>query len=182
MTGYRHSRDKGIWDTIRLVAIIASVVVLVVAGALLFPGSGKFLEGIFGPGELPDIEFQTLQPDPGANGYLVCPLTICRNVEPDAVPPEYDIPVEALRNRILSLIDIQPNIEIHSINMARQKFNFVAKAPDMRFPDLITIQLYARGEGRSTLAIYSRSPLGGGTAGRNRERIETWLRLIEPLE
>ena len=45
----------------------------------------------------------------------------------------------------------------------------------MRFPDTIVVRFLDRPDGRSTLAIYSRSQLGTNDLGVNLARIERWL-------
>jgi uncharacterized protein (DUF1499 family) len=48
----------------------------------------------------------------------------------------------------------------------------------MRFPDTIDVLIIGCGEGRSTLALYSRSQIGRSDLGINRARLERWLRRI----
>ena len=45
----------------------------------------------------------------------------------------------------------------------------------MRYPDSITVRFLPLEEGRSTLAIYSRSHYGRSDFGVNKERVDGWL-------
>ena len=49
----------------------------------------------------------------------------------------------------------------------------------MRFPDTIDLEVFAAGEGQSTLALYSRSLLGRKDFGVNRARVERWLAALD---
>jgi uncharacterized protein (DUF1499 family) len=48
----------------------------------------------------------------------------------------------------------------------------------MRFPDTVDALVVGRGEGRSTVALYSRSQVGYSDLGVNRARIARWLERI----
>ena len=52
---------------------------------------------------------------------------------------------------------------------------YIQRSRLMGFPDTIVVRFLERPEGRSTLALYSRSQLGRGDFGVNRARIERWL-------
>jgi uncharacterized protein (DUF1499 family) len=43
------------------------------------------------------------------------------------------------------------------------------------FPDYVSVRAIDLGEGRATLAVYSRSRFGYGDMGVNRARVEAWL-------
>lgn len=45
----------------------------------------------------------------------------------------------------------------------------------MRYPDTIDGEVFAVGEGKSSLAIYSRSLVGNGDFGVNRARLVRWF-------
>lgn len=169
-------------DIIRNVAIGLSVVVIIAGALLLLPGANKYLEGIFGTGDLPDVDFQTLQLKDSPNQYLVCPQGICQNAAAHETAPVYDMPVEDLRARLFSYLDSQPDIEVQRMDLPNRQFDIIQRTPTMRFPDLVTVKFYALEDGRSTLAIYSRSLYGYSDVGTNKRRVRRWLQIIAPNE
>lgn len=52
---------------------------------------------------------------------------------------------------------------------------FVERSALMRYPDTINAQVFGAGQGRSTLALYSRSQIGYSDLGANRARIDAIL-------
>jgi len=52
---------------------------------------------------------------------------------------------------------------------------YVQRTKIMRFPDTVNVRFIDLGDGRSTIALYSRSQLGESDFGVNRARIERWL-------
>lgn len=59
---------------------------------------------------------------------------------------------------------------------------YVQRTPNLRMPDYISIKLIDLSEGRSTIAIYSRSRFGYGDMGVNKARVDLWLSSIQTFE
>ena len=56
---------------------------------------------------------------------------------------------------------------------------YIQHSPAFGFPDIITVEFVALGPDRSGIALYSRSRYGRNDFGKNRERVERWLGLLE---
>jgi uncharacterized protein (DUF1499 family) len=52
---------------------------------------------------------------------------------------------------------------------------YIQRSERLGFPDTIVVRFIDYPEGRSSLAIYSRSQLGESDLGANKARIERWL-------
>lgn len=164
-------------DILRLAAIGLSVVVIIAGLTLIFVGPER-LESLFSEGELPEVDFKTLKRPDSPNSYLVCPPDSCGNAEPDETAPIFDIPPSALRAKVLEFVDRSPDIRTHRMDLEANRFDFVERTPAMRFPDVITVKIFDRGGGGSTLAIYSRSVYGHSDLGANKRRVRRWLAVI----
>jgi uncharacterized protein (DUF1499 family) len=55
----------------------------------------------------------------------------------------------------------------------------VQRSAFFRFPDTITLQVFPLPDGTSTLAIYSQSNYGYGDFGVNKDRVHSWIGLID---
>lgn len=69
----------------------------------------------------------------------------------------------------------EPRVERLAVDEETLTERWVQRSRVMRFPDTVNVRFVDLGEGRSTLALYSRSQLGSDDMGVNRARIERWL-------
>jgi len=168
-------------DTVRVIAIALSIVVIVAGMALLLMDPSK-LGGLFGSGEgLAPVDFATLRHEAPEEGYLACPPQRCPNAQPDAASPVFDIPVGRLRDRLLEFVDGAAGVRPERLDMERQQFRFLAPVPGGPAPDVVTVRLYpAEGNG-STLAIYSRTVVGNSLPERHERRVKRWLAALTPV-
>lgn len=149
-------------------------IVMVVALALVFVGREQVLEIVFGPIDQSAVDFATIDTTGRENTYLVCPPDLCGQ-EPDHASPVFDFPATELRNIWFSMIGNEPRTDWVASNEEIQQYDFLQRTRLMRFPDTITVRFLVLDEGRSTLAIFSRSHYGRKDFGVNRERIDGWL-------
>lgn len=171
------------FDTFRLVVIGLSVLVLIIGAVMLgliYSGRTAWLENLFGPGEAVEVDFATLERQSRSNSYLACPEDRCPQARVDQVVPVFALDAESLQKRLTDWVDSQPDISLKSMDPEQRLFHFVARTPKMRFPDLVSVQIFAAGEGRSTAAIYSRSVYGKSDLGANERRVKTWLTILAP--
>ncbi|NQV80900.1 MAG: DUF1499 domain-containing protein [Alphaproteobacteria bacterium] len=147
--------------------------VLVVAGC----------SAAFSVGEVNAINFATLSPGDTPNQYLVCPAALCRETSADLESPMFAINETALRVAWESVAVAAPRTSrVGEFNAGRQ-LAYVQRSAVFKFPDVIAVEFFALGDGRSTIAIYSRSVYGRSDFGVNQKRIMAWLeQLAEALE
>jgi uncharacterized protein (DUF1499 family) len=154
------------------------ICVTIVAAVLLFTPLGERpLSTLFGVGDFEAVAFSDLELTENPNQFLVCPPGIC-NADPHADSPVFDVSIEELRDRWHEIIAAQPRMELLVADQERQQFEHVQRSARFRFPDIITVRFISVSPSQSTLAIYSRSVYGKSDFGVNRERIETWLRIL----
>lgn len=58
---------------------------------------------------------------------------------------------------------------------------YVQRSPWMKFPDYVSVKTIDLGNGRGTLAIYSRARFGRDDLGVNRARVERWMAALTPF-
>ena len=154
--------------------LVLAGIVIVVAIALVIVGREQSLEMIFGPIDTSPVDFATIDTTGRENTYLVCPPGLCAQ-EPDRTSPVFAISATKLRNSWFSMIGAEPRTDWVSSNEEIQQYDFVQRTKLMRFPDTITVRFLPLEEGRSTLAIFSRSHYGRSDLGVNKARIDGWL-------
>lgn len=161
---------------------------LAIAG-FLFPATlvaAFFLTGperiwsLFGAADLGPVEFETLVRRATPNDALACPPDICQ-AQSDVTPAVYETDAANLRYWFAQMIAAEPRITTVAIDDATMTDRYIQRSALMRYPDTIVVRFFDLPDGRSTIALYSRSQLGHGDMGVNRARIERWLgRLTVP--
>ncbi|WP_238313392.1 DUF1499 domain-containing protein [Methylobacterium crusticola] len=134
---------------------------------------------LFGPPDLGPVEFATLRRRASPNDALACPPDVCPQAKADFVPPDYPVPGARLREIVRAVAEAEPRTALVFSDRWGEQDRYVARSRLMRFPDTITVEIVGRGEGRSSLALYSRSQIGRGDLGVNRARLSRWLSGIE---
>jgi uncharacterized protein (DUF1499 family) len=160
------------WWKVVLV-ILGAPVVLYVALASIY-GRVGMLEKAFGPIERAPVDFSTLELKASPNQYLVCPPELCL-AKPHAPSPIFEASLEELRTAWQRVIESQPRVTLLSSDSNAEQYEYQALTPVIHFPDAVTVRLLPANEGRSTIAVYSRSHYGYGDLGVNRGRVQTWL-------
>jgi uncharacterized protein (DUF1499 family) len=158
----------------KLGAIVVAVPVVLYMFLAMIYGRVGLLERVFGPIRREQVDFATLELKPSPNQYLVCPPELCR-AKPHAESPVFDLTLEELRAAWFRMIERQPRVRLLSSDPGKEQYEYQALTPVIHFPDAVTVRLLEAGEGRSTLAVYSRSHYGYGDLGENRRRVQGWI-------
>ncbi len=133
---------------------------------------------LFGPPDLGPVDFETLSRRSSPNDALACPEGVCPAGASDIVTPVYPVSAPVLREIVRAVAARQPRTVLVFAARREGEDRFIARSRLMRYPDTVNVRIYGAGEGRSTLALYSRSQIGHSDLGANRARIETWLAAI----
>ena len=155
-------------------------IVVVVGLVFALADRDSLLAVLFGPVEIQDIDFETLEPTDRPNRYLVCPPNLCA-AEADRESPVFEIPAPALRARWMRMIAAQPRTSAGAADDAALQYDFVQRSRLISYPDTVTVRFIALDGNRSTLALYSRSNYGYDDFGVNQARIEDWLAQLQAL-
>lgn len=156
---------------------LRSLLVVVIGIAIAFAAliwEGTTLESVLYVGEVPVIDFATLQRDSVPNQYLLCPKGMCQ-AETDGEAPVFDLPNERLQVAWEEMLAEQPRLQLLRRDVTNIQIDYVQRTRFLRFPDLITVRFVPIDDGHSTVAMYSRSVWGKGDMGVNRTRVEEWL-------
>jgi uncharacterized protein (DUF1499 family) len=153
-----------------LFIIVVGIAIAVVA--LIWEGTT--LESMLDVGDVPVIDFATLQRGPDPNQYLLCPKGMC-TTQTDGEAPVFDVPIEQLQVAWDEMLVEQPRLQVLRREVTNVQIDYVQRTRLLRFPDLITVRFVPIDDAHSTLAIYSRSVWGKGDMGVNRIRVEEWL-------
>jgi uncharacterized protein (DUF1499 family) len=160
---------------LRSLFIIVIGIAIAVA-ALIWEGTT--LESMLPVGDVPEIDFATVQRGPDSNQYLRCPKGMCTS-ETDGEAPVFDVPVQQLQVAWDEMVAEQPRLEVLRRDVTNTQIDYVQRTRLLRFPDLVTVRFVPIDDTHSTLAIYSRSVWGKGDMGVNRKRVEEWLARVQ---
>lgn len=140
--------------------------------AMIFAFGLDRVWGLFGPADLGPVAFESLERRASPNDALACPAGLCR-AQSDLTPPVYAVSAAALKQALARVVASEPNVE--QVENGPASDRFIQRSRWMRYPDTIVVRYISRGEGQSTLALYSRSQIGHSDLGVNRARLQRWL-------
>ena len=158
------------WSTLLAVVAAAAIAVL----AIFLVVGPERIWALFGPADLGAVTFETLKRRSSPNDSLACPQNIC-TAKSDVTPPTFALSAPELAKVFAKVIVSEPNVEQVALDDGGLTQRYVQRTKIMRFPDTIVVRFIDLGDGRSTIALYSRSQLGEADFGVNRARIERWL-------
>jgi uncharacterized protein (DUF1499 family) len=167
----------------RMLALAAAIIFIVlVAGYVLLerhPGYGAYygIAKLTGARlDIGPVNFQTLRRRTSPNDALVCPRERCPNANPDRETKIYSMSAPKLLARVRKVALAEPRTgELYCGTDCDRIARFVQYSRLMRYPDTIDVEVFPIDGERSALAIYSRSLVGYGDFGVNRDRIERWI-------
>jgi uncharacterized protein (DUF1499 family) len=134
-------------------------------------------EGQLRPDEI--IDFAARNSAGRSNVFAACPKSFC-TPPGDIESPVFALSSERLLDDWREVIAAQRDVRLVAEDRARRRFTYIQRTRMLRFPDVVTVEFVALADGRSTLAIDSRSRYGKGDFGVNRGRVTEWLaRLVE---
>ncbi len=128
------------------------------------------------PGERIDIA--ALRPPLPQPSFLACPPGYCA-ARPELTTPVFALPWVRLREDWSKMIAARPRVVQIETGSQRRRLVYIQHSPVFGFPDIVTVEFAPLGPDRSGIALYSRSRFGRSDFGKNRERVEDWLRLLE---
>jgi len=121
-------------------------------------------------------DWATLNRHDTPNDALVCPAGHCPNAKADEEPKVYPVAADQLLARVKQIALAESDTKEVPCGPHRDRTaRFVQYTRLMRYPDTIDVEALPAGEGRSTLAVYSRSLVGRKDFGVNRARLQRWL-------
>lgn len=125
------------------------------------------------------IDLKEMRPSSKPNQYLVAPDGYCRHASTNRKSPEFDCPPGELMRRFMSVATAAPRVAVLEEDQAGHRVDLIQRSALLRFPDTITAEFIPLDDGRSTLAVYSRSRYGYSDFGVNKKRIEDWLATLQ---
>jgi len=115
------------------------------------------------------------------NTYFVAPQNMVDALV-DLEAPIYAVPAIIMANAFNDYVITQPNALAIDGSVDALWLTYVQRTPTLKMPDYITVKFIELEEGKSTIAIYSRSRYGYGDMGVNKARITAWLQSLSSFE
>jgi uncharacterized protein (DUF1499 family) len=124
------------------------------------------------------VDWATLTRHP-TNDALICPASHCPNAIADQQAKVYPLAPADLLARVKRVALAEPDTkELPGAPDRERGARFVQYTRLMRYPDTIDVDIIPAGEGRATLALYSRSLVGRKDFGVNHARLTRWLAAV----
>lgn len=120
------------------------------------------------------IDFATVERPASPNTYLVCTPELCRAARADEPSPVFNASTDAVRAAIKEIV---PDIAFTESPQG-VRGSYVAVTSIMRFRDDVDVLLAPTADGRTQVAIYSRSRVGYSDLGANRKRVQGILQKL----
>ena len=158
------------WVTI--VSVLAAV--LLSLSAAFFAVGPDRIWRMFGDPDLGPVSFETLQRRTTPNDALACPRGLCGD-RSDIESPIYPVSAQDLRLEFAKVLLTERRVTLVAADDATSTFRYIQRSAVLGFPDTIVVRFLDLPDGRSTLAIYSRSKFGESDFGVNQARLERWL-------
>ncbi|NJM54706.1 MAG: DUF1499 domain-containing protein [Verrucomicrobiae bacterium] len=155
------------------IASAMALLVAVVAVAFLALGADRFWR-FFGEPDLGPVVFETLQRRTSPNDALACPPGFCKALI-DLATPVYRLPARDLRIALAKAMADEPRATKVDSNDATLTDRYIVRSALMGYPDTVVVRFMDQPDGRSTMALYSRSKFGHSDLGANKARIARLL-------
>ena len=141
-------------------------------------GIARLWTVLAGPADLGAVDFAGIVRSPSSNDALICPPGLCGTARTDGAAPVFNAPVARLRDAVRVIEVNDPDVFPLARDEAKVQDRFLARTSLLRFPDTISVRFIDLGNGRSTLALYSRSKLGSSDFGVNKARLDDWIKQL----
>jgi uncharacterized protein (DUF1499 family) len=129
--------------------------------------------------DLGPIDFARLKPRGTPNAHLVAPVGFVPGYESDSTPPVFALAPDALMKALVDSVSVQPRVSRVDNGSDPLSARFLQRTWAMNYPDLIDVRAVSLPDGRSTLALYSRSAVGRKDFGVNALRLSKWLSRLQ---
>ncbi len=127
------------------------------------------------------IDPLTVELPTSPNTYYVAPQSMVES-QVALEAPVYAIPAAIMAKAFNDYVVTQPNAQAIAGSVDALWLTYVQRTPILKMPDYITVKFIDLEDGKSTLAIYSRSRFGYGDMGVNKARVELWLQSLSSFE
>lgn len=161
---------------LKLLVGLITALVIAFAAAFLILGPER-LWAQFGPADLGDVDFASLERRATPNDALACLPGVCA-ARTDIDAPAIAMPVAQAFPAVEQTLLREPRVSLVAVDPALGTLRFVQRSRLMGFPDTINVKLVPSADGGSAVLIYSRSQLGKADMGVNLERVKRWSDLI----
>lgn len=149
-------------------------------GGLFLIGPQQIWQTVLGDPDAGRIELDQLQRSGRPNDALIGPadqLTIV----PDAETPTFGIPAPALYARLVAAIQEEGVVTWVERDPVGLYARAITYSPRLRFADVNHIWVLPREGQTSAVILYSAAHMGYSDMGKNRERLDGWLQLLQDV-
>ncbi len=127
------------------------------------------------------IDPLTVERPTSPNTYFVAPQSMV-DAQVDKESAVYAVPAAIMARAFNDYVLTQPNTLVVDGQVEDLWITYVQRTPTLKMPDYITVKFIDLEDGKSTIAIYSRSRFGYGDMGVNKARVDMWLQSLSSFE
>lgn len=166
------------WIKFLAIGLGLIVAIVVVAGAIFFwrlSDRSQQLATAAVAQPFPLADCTTLQRPATPNHWFVAGGEC--EAQADAPAPVFDMPAAAQAALWREWLGAQDGVQVVQAadDTAPLQIRVIAHTPVFGFADVVAIKVLPIGEGRSTVAIYSRSLVGESDWDTNKKRVQDWI-------
>ncbi|WP_167591853.1 DUF1499 domain-containing protein [Jiella endophytica] len=154
----------------RSIAVGVLGVTAVVAGGFVIAGPKRVWEWIGGPADQGPVDFDHLVRRRVPNDALACSKGTCRQ-RVDFELPHFDAAPQLIMARFDPVVIAMGQGKRVDDGRDETYRRYVFRSRVLEFPDTLDARATIAGDGRTALKLYSRSLLGRGDFGANRQRL-----------
>ncbi|MBL4790402.1 MAG: hypothetical protein JKY60_15635 [Kordiimonadaceae bacterium] len=134
-------------------------------------------------GALQPASFETINYKLGDDGFLLCPITLCKIADPDGDAEVFNLTPGKLRQVIADYSDYNPSVTLHNFDFGKNQFDFLERSPGETFPTVIAVRILnvAGTPYSSALAIFVSKPVGSRLKEKHAARADRWLAQLHDL-
>jgi Protein of unknown function (DUF1499) len=159
--------------------VIAAATALILVGGVVAYDLDATWALVAGPPDLGPVDFASVKPPASPNRYLACPQDLCPAGAADMTSPTFDMSAADLQRTARKAWAGEPNLTLVSGDEENHEDRYVQRSKIMRFPDTVAARFIDQADGKSSLALYSRSQIGRSDFGVNKARVLHWLDLVK---
>ena len=124
------------------------------------------------------LDFESFSPPRWPNHCLATPAD-WTGPSGQVTTHDYGVALDKLREALVAVAAAEPRTNLLRLDKEALQAEFEQRSKVFGFRDTVTVAFIARDDGRSALALYSRSRVGLLDLGVNRKRVERWLEALD---
>lgn len=154
--------------------------VLVAVVTLFLIGPQRIWEMTVGDPDLGALELTTLERTGRPNDALIAPDGLAAAAI-DAQAPVFATSADELYEQLIARINVMNTVTWAQQDAQARYARAITRSPTLKFADTNHVWVLPVNENQATLALYAAAQMGYSDAGKNMQRLEQWIGLLDDI-